>query len=523
MVALPRYQAQVAAPDARLDPALFTAAGQGQARAGLLVADLSSEASARYQQAREAQTLIREQAAVTRELNDLRSSFDGDTDWGTMTPRFEQRAAEIMQRRRQTLKDDPNVLAMLERDFTRDFERERVGVQRLARTRQTASGKADLETALQVHAENAAREADPAMRVEIEGRARAAIQGMVAAGFLAEDDGVKRETQFMDRVREARVLNLVRTDPEGAVRRLMDTSDQDFAGMDPAARERALRNAQGEVDRRLREDNARYDREQREADKRLQRDGEQQVKDAYAALDREGTLAPAALDRLRRHGGVSASEYRVLQKASRGETADADDRQTVIDLTRDLHRLEPDDFERAASKALMGDKLKIETYRSLVGRNRELTRDDRPSSPFRSGRELVTTTLDPGQIFQGPAAAIGRSAQAQAAAEFDNWAETNPKATRAEAMSQAQDIITRYQVIRFDQLEMGLGVPMFHRAARSTLDLAALDRAEAATIQALDAKRITQAQADQEARKIEGWRAVLAQKAAAKPKPGNNR
>ena len=371
--------------------------------------------------------------------------------------------------------------------------------------------------------ENAARETDPALRVEIEGRGRAAIQGMVAAGFLAEDDGVKRETQFLDRVREARVLNLVRTDPEGAVQRLMDTNDRDFAGMDPAARERALRNAQGEVDRRLREDNARYDRQQREAEKRLQRDGEQQVKDAYAALDRDGTLAPAALDRLRRHGGVSASEYRVLQKASRGETADADDRQTVIDLTRDLHRLEPDDFERAASKALMGDKLKIETYRSLVGRNRELTREDRPSSPFRSGRELVTTTLDPGQIFQGPAAAIGRSAQAQAAAEFDNWAETNPKATRAEAMSQAQDIITRYQVIRFDQLEMGLGVPMFHRAARSALDLAALDRAEAATIQALDDKRITQAQADQEARKIEGWRAVLANKAAAKPKPGTNR
>ena len=152
MPAIPRYQAQIATPDARLDPALFTAAGEGQARAGLLVADLAGAAAARYEQARQAQTLIREQAAMTREMNDLRAEFDGDTDWGTMSSRFETRAATILDQRRRALKDDPNVLAMLERDFTRDFERERVGVVRLARTRQTASGKADLETALQVHA-----------------------------------------------------------------------------------------------------------------------------------------------------------------------------------------------------------------------------------------------------------------------------------------------------------------------------------------------------------------------------------
>lgn len=519
MPSLPQYRASIAAPDARLDPALFAQSGNAMARVGLAVAEFGFDADRRYREAREAQTLIREQAGLTRELNDLRARYDADADWQTAPSRFEAEAGRLIEARRRSLENEPRVLALLERDFVRDFERERVAVVRGSRLRQVEAGKADLETALGVYAESAARETDPALRVEIEGRARAAIQGSVAAGFLGQDDGVKREGAFKDRVREARLLGLVRADPEAAVRRLMDPADPDFAGMDPAARERALRQAQSAAEGQVRQRNAEAERREREAERNLRLDGERVLKDAYAILDRGGALPPDALDRLRRHGGVSPSEFRVLANASRRVAPDADDRGTVIDLTRQLHTLAPDDFERLAAREALAGRIKTETFRSLVEKNRGLTREDRPASPFRAGRELVVTTLDPGQLFQGAAAAIGRSAQAQAAVEFDNWAEANPRAGRAEALAEAQAIVQRYQTVRFDQLSMALGVPRFHRGTRDALDAAALDRAEGETLRALEAGRLSPAQADQETRKIEGWRAVLANRAARPAQP----
>jgi hypothetical protein len=525
MPSLPRYQAQIAAPDARLDPAVFAQSGNAMARAGLAVAEFGFDANRRFEEARAAQTLIREQAGLARELNDLRVKYDADPDWGTAPRRFEADANKLIETRRRALENDPRVLSMLERDFTRDFERERVGVVRGARTRQVEAGKADLETALGVYAEQAAREADLAMRAEIEGRARAAIAGSVAAGFVGQDDGVKREGAFKDRVREARILGLTRTDPDAAVRRLMDPADPDFAGMDPAARERALRQAQSASEGLTRQRNAEAERREREAERNLGRAGEALLKEAYATLDRDGTLPSDAIDRLRRHGGVSASEFRVIANAARNSGAAEDDTKTVVELTRQLHLLAPDDFERAASREALSGRLKIETFRSLVENNRRLARDDRPASPFRSGRELVANMLDPGSTFTGAAADRGKKAMGQALVEFDSWAEANPRASRSEALAEAQSIAARYETIKWSEMAQVVGLPRFHRGSREALDEAALDRAETETLRALEAGRLTPAQADQEARKIEVWRAARATQAArpASPPPRNNR
>jgi hypothetical protein len=507
MPRIPVYQQQVASPDIRVDVSQFGEPGRGMQRAGQALAEAGNDVAARFKEAERAQKLMVAQGRMTRDLADLEIEFQNDTEWQTMPRRYEQRTRAMLDGYREAYGADPVVFGMLQRDFQRSQLRGFIDVNKMARTRQVEAGKADLDSTLETYSQMLAGTADPLKTAEIEGRARAAIQGMVSSGLIGADDGQKRERQLYDRIAQTRAIAMIRENPDEAFRRLSDQADPAFARLDPKTRESLLTQANNRATTLSNERARLSDRAERQAERRLRIEGDSLMKDIEARLDRGDVISEDELARLSRHGGISPAEMRILRRAMRDGPAQTDP-QTYMDLKRSNVVDTPDDFERKARAAVEAGKLKISDYSALVNQNRADNRGDAPPSPYKSGRELVAQTLDPGAIFQGSAAAIGRSAQAQAIVEFDNWAQANPRATRSDAINEAQAVIRRYQVIQFEQVGLALGQPSFISGGREAITLQSLDAAEREVLARLDGGRLSREQADQELRKIEGWRAI---------------
>jgi hypothetical protein len=237
-----------------------------------------------------------------------------------------------------------------------------------------------------------------------------------------------------------------------------------------------------------------------------------------ASLNEKNQLTPDFVETIRPH--VSSTQYGNLLKALRADAAD-DDPKAIEFLTRNLDAMNPEQFQREASPLLADKRLKTSTYISLSEKNRSASKDDAPASAYKSGRDVVKTTLDPGQLLSGPAAAIGRSNQAQALIEFDNWSVANPRATRADAISTAQDIIKRNQVVPFDQMKLGTGVSKyFGPKSRSAISLDDVAAAEVKLYDDMQANRLSKEQSEFEVRQLNNWREILAQEQSAKAAKG---
>lgn len=193
-----------------------------------------------------------------------------------------------------------------------------------------------------------------------------------------------------------------------------------------------------------------------------------------------------------------------------------DDSATVAYL---VPRLDDANLDRELTNALLTGHISKPTYISLSEKNRAHLRDDQPASPYKSGFSLVKTTLDPGQLVTGAAAAIGRAGMAQALLEYENNAAAHPGATREELQGQAQQIIKRYQIISFNDMSMATGLPKYYSGTRDSMTLDDVGAAEAKTLEALDTKKLSSAQADQELRTLNNWRGILQAKAAAAAVP----
>ena len=507
MPRIPTYQQQVGAPDIRMDIGQFGEAGRGLQRAGMAIAETGFDVANRFKEAERAQKLMAGQARMTRDLADLEIEFQNDTDWQTMRTRYQERTRGLLDRYRETFGGDQAVFGALSRDFQRSTIRGEIEVSKIARTRQVEAGKADLETALDTYSQMLAETADPLKTAEIEGRARAGISGAVAAGLIGADDGQRRERQFYDRIAQTRAIALIRDNPAEAFKRLSDAADPAFQRMDPKTREGLLTQANTRAEAAANRQAVERERAESQARQRLEREGNEILKTIEGRLDRGEEVTPEEIRRLERHGGISPSELRVIRRGARGEATQTDNA-TYLDLTRRSVTDAPAEFEAAAARAVETGKLSRQDYSTLVSRNRTDSRTDGPPRPGKAARDLVSQTLDPGAIFQGSAAAIGRTAQAQAIVEIDNWLDANPRSSRAEALAEAQAVVKRYQVIQFQSMGLALGVPQFINGGREAITPQTLDAAEREVIRRLDAKAMTQAQADQELRKIEGWRVI---------------
>ena len=249
------------------------------------------------------------------------------------------------------------------------------------------------------------------------------------------------------------------------------------------------------------------ERQDRNEEKKQKERGDEFLREAYSRSN-QGALTLDYVEVIRPF--VSPAEYKGLLELQKGKD-NVDDPEAIVALEQIVDKEATEEFVKVANAYLRDRKIKVSTYSTLVSKNRTAARDDQPTSPYKSGRELVKTTLDPGQLLSGAAAAIGRHAQAQAMIEFDNWIAAKPAATRAESLAEAQEIVRRYQIVPYDQMKLAVGTSRyFGSKIRAEITGADLEAAEIKLYEDITAGRLTKPQQEFEVRLLNNWREILA-------------
>lgn len=257
------------------------------------------------------------------------------------------------------------------------------------------------------------------------------------------------------------------------------------------------------------------ERRQKAIDKAIKQTGEAALKESYdrangIAIDKQGNQIALTYDYIQQvKPYVSPAEYKGLIGLMQGGGAE-DDPSAIIDLAKHVDGTTSEEFTKIANSYLLGNKLKTTTYTSFISKNRSAAKDDQPASPFKSGRSLVDTTLNPGQLLSGPAAQIGRSAQAQALVEYDNWSQASPNASRADAINAANGIIQRYQIVQFNNMKLSMGLSRYFGAkTRQNVTLDDINQAELKLFDDIKNSRLTDAQKDFEIKLLNDWRQIV--------------
>jgi hypothetical protein len=289
---------------------------------------------------------------------------------------------------------------------------------------------------------------DPAVKNQAIQSYNDQVDSLVLKGYRTPEQALQMKREFAHQYGVAATAAKIDTDPAGVIAELSNPNGTVYEFMRPAEREQLLRQARLGIQHLDRQVEVAAERERKA-------EGEERLKEIYS-LSARGELRPVHIEAARPF--ISAAEYKNLVI---GPDKAQDDPGAMIDLTTRIDTEDPVSFAKSAATYLRNGQLKTSTYLSLSEKNRAASRDDRPASPYKSGREIVRVTLDPGQLLSGPAAQIARTAQQQALTEYDNWAAANSRAGRAEHLTEAQETVKRYQIVPFDQMKLATGLSRY--------------------------------------------------------------
>jgi len=515
-MAVPRIVAQqglqVAPAGARLS-ASDLGAGFGAALVNLgdNAAQLAVRQAQLNDQAARAQRLGDLRVQAMSDLAALRGKYANDRDPGTMAQRWGTDADALLDGYKQKAGEDP-IWGAFEQDFKQLRIRDQVDVQTDAAKGLAVRGQAGLESNIDTLGTMLGQSNDPVRSGQIKDMAAAAVGDAVNHGYIDEIEAGKMLRKFVSKGDEARARVLVTTDAELAEKTLADPKA--FPDLDEVKRAQLLDMATRRVDS-LRSDRiAAAALADRAADKQLTKDGEAAAK-RIDALMADGTLTRDTLDSLRET--LPKSDYKdALAWLNNPDAARANNPVAIEELEDKLGK---PDFAAANREAFRRHDITEATYRSYNTQNRTMLNADAPELPKKAGKDLIRQTLDPSGLLSGDEGQIAKVGMANALNEYEAWAEAHPQATRAEANAEAQATIARYQVLNYQKMELATGLPKYATGVtKSTLKPADLDAAEDATLQALDRKELTPAQAQQELRKIQSWRGILQSKPPAQSK-----
>lgn len=506
----PLTQSMAQGPDMRVAGQVSTTLAAALAEVGQQFAQVSAMAERQRQADRAEQGRI----GIITELGTLRAGIETEPDPARVTARWMEGVTAIQKKVADAFADDPAVARVVGRDLAMMAARDHVEVLRLSVKRTTEASAAQLESTLHTLGNSAAAARDPAERQQFVNAAEQAIASRVAGGTLRADQAEKLRQGFLGRVDQAAVLGLISRAPAAAMSALADPSR--FAGLDPVQRERLFSAAASAVNTAT----TRAEAAERRADAAARREGDRLANDLHVRIDRAlagGGEMPSFDDVARLRDMLSPGETSALLSRIRQAGAARDTPDAVADLSPEIDRLEPDEFNRRATAALRRGEITPDTYRTMLAQNRSARRDDAPASAYRSGRAFVSDALDPGnvvggQFMRGPLAA----ARSNALADYDTWMQANPNATREQAIARARDLVASYQVGADAESKIALPRPYGFVGPRDQVTETDLQAAAQQALAARRGGRLTDEELQRQADVLDAWRAILAREAAAR-------
>lgn len=314
---------------------------------------------------------------------------------------------------------------------------------------------------------------------------------------------------------QSAIQGMIQNAPGNALREIQSGRWDRY--LDADRRGALLNHAQSRIDHLTTQGRIAQERAERMADRAL-REQERQVGNDGFTRHAEGMLTYEWLQENRNR--MNATDYRALLRATRGGT-DFDQPEAVVTLTEQIDRMPPDQFQQQAARYVNDGMLRPETYRSMVERNRAARRDDEPASAYRAGRDFIREGLDPGALGSGPQELALRQGRARALAEWDEWAQRNPSATRDDAMRQAEAIQRRYQALNLSGLRIALPLPYGYSGDRQAIDASAVSSARERIAADMESGALSRTQGAREWEYLDSWEAALARTGTA-PRPAGS-
>jgi hypothetical protein len=494
-------------PGVRASPAAFGAGtGEGLQQAATGLADFGGSMAKASDKLLTARRRLGVSTATTRATADMRAfvlDLEQDTDVETYGTRFEERAKQAFA----TYGGGLDALGQAE--FRANFEalslEQAYQVRKLANGRLVDQTTATLDQSLDDSARLAASSGSEKEYADLVTQATRSIEEAELSGIITAEDAGKRRRAFAGRLDEVTAMQEISADPAKAVERLTDP--ELFPNLDPKRRQAMLDSAISKADIAQRRSAAEAERQDRLAEKRMNEEGEGLLKETYDLMDAGATPTTDQLDALKHHEGVSPSEYRGILTSLEKDGTVEDDPATIAYL---MPRLHDEDVSQELTLALDEGMLKPETYRTLFNQNKTNLSDNRPDSPFKSGRGFLKAALDPGQLGGDPVLRQALTlAQANASADYDTWFEANQEATRAQAMEQAKGLMEQYQNVAFDQMRLALPRPRGYAGAKQGVSMEAVERARDALATEIQSGRLTDEQAAREIDQLNVWERIL--------------
>ena len=208
---------------------------------------------------------------------------------------------------------------------------------------------------------------------------------------------------------------------------------------------------------------------------------------------------------------VSPAEYKSLLQMSKtgvdGGGAPRSDPGTYRHLQA-LLRDDPEQAQKEAFTAHANGLISNSDLSSITGRAASLDRQGGPKTVYERTRQYVSGSLDPGPMVQDP---VGRGRLAAALNEFDTWMEGG-KRTDAEIEQRGKEVIKQWQFINLRDTVAGFPQPRYGSIPRGgdpNLQIKAIADSWNLTKKALADKKITKAEADEEASRLNNWRKTI--------------
>ncbi|MBE9604264.1 hypothetical protein IAI18_05265 [Acetobacteraceae bacterium H6797] len=493
------------------NPAAIGAAGQALSEGLGRVEGFFLDVLKAQREQQQVDTVDKERTASIKSLSGAWVNAERNTDPATIQSNW-QAAVQSREDEINRTVADPAVRRTAQRDLSELAAQDYRRVLTMSVKRSNEASLALLGNSLDTYAERAVNAPDQAARQLAMNAADQAIKARVEAGVLAADDGQKMFQSFAGRMDQASVLGLLNRNPTAALAALADPKQ--FRNLDEVARQRLVQSATTAMGAQA----SRAEASERRAERLSRLNADRAANTLYGQIAQaengQGQM-PTVGDVMAQRDWLSPGETSALLNRIRGASAPRDNPETVADLQVRIDREDPDQFAARAGRELGAGRLTSDTYRTMVNQNRNARRDDAPASAYRSGRSFVNDSLDPGNVvggnfMRGPLAA----ARQNALADFDRWSEANPQATRDEAVQQARDLVSRYQVGADAQTRISLPRPFGFSGDRNAVSEADLQAAARRVLEAQRLGRLAPAQVQAETDALEAWRAILSRQSA---------
>lgn len=474
--------------------------------------------------------LTRATSRAQGEIIKHENAFANDRDYTTYETRFNDNISKAFDPLRMGLPE--HLRGVFDDTLSDNMETARARLRSKATKEYRDQTIADVETMLTTNMESLLQVQDERSRADLLATSHELINSARDMGFFSDVEAAKRKRQYATDFAEGRFSVLP---PEQRLKALREGSAAGADGtpifnktntsldiVPTKKRVEMIAKAENEVAEIQRERNRLAEKAERDADKRMKAEGDQALSHLYGAFSdaqsgKRGPVTRAEVDSLLKHRGISPSEYHGALKMLDGDDGRSDDPNTIARLTP---RLDGEDISRELTREFEAGKLKSSTYRTMMGQNRNNLKDDKPASPFKSGRSFLTTSLDPGQISSDPTVRQPLAmAQARALADYDAFFEQNPQTDRQTAIQKANELTASYQNVAFGQMRLSLPRPRGFSGSKTEIQQPDIDRARTDILTRIDGGTLSPVEGGRELQMLEVWERLLSQPAKTPPKP----